>query len=306
MSENVIPTFQVQQYSSNVELLLQQMGSRLSGTVRTDSHFGKQASPVDQVGAVDAQKVTTRFAPMGRVDAATDRRWVYPVDYDLPQLIDSFDKLRLITDPESVYVQNAVQAMGRARDREILEALFADAKTGESGGTTTALPSAQVVSLDEGGTNSSLNVPKLRAAKRILMAANVDLDNDPLYCVVDSVNHDALLNEIQIVSADFNGADMPVLKEGKVTRFLGINFIHTELAVEAARLGTDDQATSTTSKQLPVYTRSGMHMGIWGDIETAVTQREDLQGRPWQAYVKQTVGATRLEEQCVVKVWCAA
>jgi hypothetical protein len=306
MSENVIPTFQVQQYSSNVALLLQQMGTRLSSTVMTGSHVGKQASPVDQVGAVTAQKVTTRFAPMGRVDAATDRRWVYPTDYDLPQLIDSFDKLRLITDPESVYVTNAVYAMGRARDEEILDAMFAAANTGESGGTSTSFLAGNVVSLDEGGTNSNLNVPKLRAAKRLLMSHDVDLDNDPLYCVVDSVNHDALLNEIQIVSSDYNGADMPVLKEGKVTRFLGINFIHTELSIAASRLGTDDQTTSTTSKQLPVYTKSGLHMGIWGDISSSVTTRNDLQGEPWQAYVKQTVGATRVEEKRVVKIWCAA
>ena len=191
-------------------------------------------------------------------------------------------------------------------EKLILDAMFAAANTGESGGTSTSFLAGNVVSLDEGGTNSNLNVPKLRAAKRLLMSHDVDLDNDPLYCVVDSVNHDALLNEIQIVSSDYNGADMPVLKEGKVTRFLGINFIHTELSIAASRLGTDDQTTSTTSKQLPVYTKSGLHMGIWGDISSSVTTRNDLQGEPWQAYVKQTVGATRVEEKRVVKIWCAA
>ena len=100
MSANVIPTFQVEQFSTNVNLLLQQKGSKLAGAVTRGSHVGKQASPVDQIGAVEARKVINRFAPMGRVDAPTDRRWVFPVDYDLPQLIDSVDKLRLLTDPE--------------------------------------------------------------------------------------------------------------------------------------------------------------------------------------------------------------
>ena len=65
MSINV-PDHFVQEYSTNINLLLQQNGSKLSGTVMTGSHTGKQASPVDQVGAVEANRVTTRFAPMGR------------------------------------------------------------------------------------------------------------------------------------------------------------------------------------------------------------------------------------------------
>jgi hypothetical protein len=103
MSVN-LPTHFVQQYSTNIALLLQQKGSKLRNTVMTGNHVGKQASPVDQIGKVEMQVVASRFAPMGRVDAPTDRRWVFPSDFDLPQLIDDFDKLRLITDPSSAYV----------------------------------------------------------------------------------------------------------------------------------------------------------------------------------------------------------
>lgn len=121
MSVN-IPTHYVQQYSTNISLLLQQRGSKLRGTVLTGSHVGKAASPVDQIGKVEMQPVTTRFAQMGRVDAPTDRRWVYPSDFDLPQLIDTFDKLRTITDPSSAYVQNAVMAAGRQFDKLLCSA----------------------------------------------------------------------------------------------------------------------------------------------------------------------------------------
>ena len=53
-----IPTWYVQQYSTNIQLLLQQKGSKLAGAVMRGTHVGKQASPVDQVGAINAQKVT--------------------------------------------------------------------------------------------------------------------------------------------------------------------------------------------------------------------------------------------------------
>lgn len=292
MSVN-IPTHYVQQYSSNIELLLQQKGSKLRGSVLSGPHVGKQASPVDQYGAVAAQKVTGRFNAMPRVDAPTDRRWVFPQDYDLPQLIDQFDKLRLITDPESSYVTNAVYAMGRSQDDEIIDAFFGDAKTGESGGTTTSFPAGQLIDVQFGASSDvGLTVAKLREAKKILMAAEVDMDMESVTAVVTAKQHDDLLAEAQVISTDFN--DRPVLVEGTVTRFLGINIKHCE------RLDTNAQS----ERRVPVYAQSGMYLGMWNDIETSISRRNDLRGEPWQAYVLGTFGATRLEEKKVVEIQC--
>jgi hypothetical protein len=275
MSTNVIPTFQVQEFSTNVNLLLQHKGSKLRNLVMNGMHTGKSASPVDQIASVAAQRVTSRFAAMGRVDAATDRRWVYPIDYDLPQLIDSFDKLRLITDPEAQYITNAVYAMGRAIDTEIITAFLASANTGEAGGTSTAFTSGNEIDVAVGGTNSRLNVAKLRAVREVALGNHIDLDADPLYCGITAKDDSALLNEIQIISSDFNGGDRPVLKDGKLDRFLGINFVHCEL-IETVAAGTNEV-------NLPVWTKSGMHLGMWQDIKASVSQRNDLQGEPWQA-----------------------
>lgn len=303
MSVN-IPVHYVQQYSTNLQLLLQQRGSKLRDTVTVGSYIGKQASPVDQVAAITAQKVIGRFNPMGRVDAALDRRWVFPNDYDLPQLIDTFDKLRLLTDPQSTYAVNAMYAMGRAMDDEIITAYFGTAKTGENGGTSTTFGTTlttaggQNVGVGVGGATSGLNVAKLREAKRRLMANEVDVESDPLVCVVTATQHDNLLNEVQVVSADFGWKDAPVLKEGKLERFLGINFKHCERITT----GTDDAAG--TSRQVPLYAKSGMHLGIWNDIQNSIDQRKDLQGLPYQLYSMGTFGATRLEEKKIVRVWC--
>lgn len=288
-----IPAHFVQQYSSNIELLLQQKGSKLRGSVMEGRHVGKQASPVDQVGSISMQPVTSRFGAMGRVDAALDRRWVFPNDFDLPQLIDSYDKLRLLTDPNSAYVQNAVYAAGRKMDELVIAALNGTAKTGETGSTSTALPNAQKIAVGFGAASDvGLTVAKLREAKRLLMAANLDLNNEQLYCVVKATQHDNLLAEIQVISSDFNG-DMPVLKEGKLDRFLGINFIHSELL-----------ESSSGDVLVPVYAKSGVHLGLWNDISTDISQRKDLQGLPWQAYCYMTAGATRLEEAKVVQIAC--
>lgn len=284
---------QAQQYAMNIELLLQQQGSKIRQAVTVGSHKGKAASPVDQLGSIEAIPAAGRFAPMGRVDAALDRRWCYPVDWELPQLVDNFDLLKQFTDPKSAYVQNAVNALGRKMDAAILAAINGTAKTGVEGGTSTTLPSAQKVAVGFGAASSTgLTVAKLREAKRILMAADLDMERESLFCVVKAKQHDNLLAEMQVISLDFN--ERPVMMEGKVTRFLGINFIHSEL-LEAS--GSNDLC--------PVFAKSGVYLGLWNDIETAMSIREDLSSRPWQAYAKASFGATRLEEERVVQITCA-
>lgn len=291
-----IPLFYVQQYSSNIQLKLQQKGSRLSQAVMSGNHVGSQASPVDQFGAINANKVVNRYAPISPVDAPTDRRWVFPQDYDLAQYLDTFDKLRLLIDPMSSYVTNSVYAMGRAKDQEILNGLLGTNYTGNAGTTTTSLPSGQVVSVQQGAASSTnLTVAKLREGKRILLTNEVDLDQDEIYMAINGTNHDSLLAEVQVISTEFN--DKPVMVEGKVVRFLGVNLIHTELV----STGTDDQ--SGTSTALPMWAKSGGYAGIWMDMITDVSQRKDLQSLPYQAYVMGTFGGTRLEEKKVCKVW---
>lgn len=300
MSANY-PQLYAEEFSTNVNLLLQTKGSKLRPLLMPGTHVGNQASPVDQVGSVEAQQVTSRFAPMNRIDAPVDRRWVFPQDWDLPQMVDSFDKLRLISDPESVYVTNALYGLGRRFDDAILTSMFGTASTGVNGATSTVFKTANVVSVDTGGVASSLNVAKLRAGRKLLMSYEVDLDNDPIYCAITSAESDALLNEIQVVSSDFNGGGAkPVLQDGIINRFLGINFIHCERVHLQA--GTDDQ--NGTSNPVPMWAKSGMHFGVWSDITTDVSQRKDVQGLPWQIYAKATFGATRLEEKKIIKIWC--
>lgn len=294
MSQN-IPSHYAQQYADTIQLLLQQRGSRLRDTVSFKGITGaKAAVPVDQIGKVEATKRTTRYPPLVPGDTPHERPWVYPFDYDWNDLIDSIDKLRLLTDPQSAYVQNGTYAMGRAQDREIISSFFADRKTGEAGATTTSFPAAQQVSVSHGATGAvGLTVAKMREAKRLLMAAEVDLENDPVYMALTAKQHDNLLAEIQIVSLDFN--EKPVLVEGKITRFLGFELKHTEL------LSTN----SSSYRRIPAYAKSGMCLAMWNDITTDVSIRRDLAGLPVQVYVFGTFGSTRLEEAKVVEIPCS-
>lgn len=291
-----IPTHFVQQYTSNVQLLLQQKGSKLRGAVMSATQTGKQAVAVDQWGAVAAAKRLGRYQPLLPQDTPADRRWVFPNDYDWNDLIDNFDKLRMISDPQSSYVTNGTYAMGRAIDDEIISGLLGDNKTGESGATSTGTLAAfnsgsQLVGTNIGGANSNLNLDKLRNAKKILMQNEVDVDNDPLFIAMTASQHDALLAETQVVSLDYN--TKPVLVDGRITSFMGFNFVTLERLPKAA-----------TVRSCIAWAKSGAHLGLWEDIKTDVRQRADLSSLPWQVYVEGTFGATRLEEKKVVQINC--
>ena len=292
MSFNITTHF-VQQYTTNVQLLLQQKGSKLRNTVTVGSYTGKAAKAIEQVGPVTAQKRTIRHGDTPLISTPADARWVFPVDYEWADLIDDQDKLRMLIDPTSSYSQNGAYALGRAMDDEIISAFFADAKTGENGSTTTSFGANQDVVVATGSTGATgLNISKLREAKKILMANEVDIDNDPLFCIITAQQHDDLLNEAQAISLDYN--TRPVLVDGKITAFMGFNFIHTE------RLPVN----SSSQRRVPAFAKSGMHLGLFNDINTMISERAD-KGYATQVYVKGTFGATRTEEGKVVEIVCA-
>ncbi len=294
MADNIASVYAVQ-YGTNISLLLQQKGSKLRSSVQTGSYKGKQSEVVTQYGATAARAVSTRYSPIVPVNTPNARRWVFPEDFDWADLIDNFDKLRLLADPQSAYAQNGLYAMGRAMDDVIINGMLGDNKTGEAGGTTTGFDTTnQRVAVNYAASgNVGLTVDKLREARRILMENEVDLDAEPVYCAISAEQHDDLLGQIQVVSSDFN-SDTPVMKDGKVMQFLGINFIHSE------RL-----PTSSGHRRCPVWVPSGVHLGMWNDIMSDITQRRDLSSHPYQVYLMGTFGATRTEEKKVVDILCA-
>lgn len=291
MTQNLTGHY-VTQFTSNMQLLLQQKQSALRPYVDMGAHVGSAAVPVDQIGKVEALSVTSRFAPITDQDIPTDRRWVYPQDKRIATLIDHFDKLRLLADPMSGYSQSISAGMNRSIDDIIIGGMFNSANTGVAGGTAVPFATANQVSVDVGGTASGLNVAKLRKARQLLMSYFVD-PSETIYCAVTSKQIDNLLNEVQVVSSDFNM--VKPLVDGVVTRFMGITFIPCERLT----------ANASSYRRVPVWVKSGVHLGIWNDVRADLTQRKDLEGLPWQLYTDMTIGATRLEENKIIELPCA-
>ncbi len=289
-----IPTHFVSQFSTAVELLLQQKGSKLRANIRTGMHRGKGASPVNQFGAIEAQAPAGRFAPLVRTDAPVSRRWVYPSDFEIAQLIDEFDMLKIIEDPKGAYAENAAYAMARKMDDLIIAAALATSAIGETGSGTEAFDTTNFsVAADYGAAGEvGLTWKKLAHARAILREASVDLENETLTLVIGPEQEENLLNEATVISSDFN--PKPTVVEGKVTRFAGFDIV---VSNRLALVNTDDRACF-------VFAKSGMYLGIWQDMQNTVSRRDDLSSLPWQLHTAASFGATRLEQGKVVRILC--
>jgi len=308
----------VQQYSTNIMMLLQQQGSRLRNAVMNYSFVGKAASMAEQFGSVTPVRNQSRHSDTPLISTPQDKRWIYPNDYDWADLIDNQDRLRMLIDPAGPYTQAGVMAMGRAMDDEIISGFLNANNTGENGTVSTSTlyaynSNSQSVAATVGASAATgLNIAKLRAAKRVLLAAEVDVDNDPLYCVISAKQHDDLLNEAQAISLEYN--TKPVLVDGKISSFMGFNFIHSERIPGAANFNTainpaissaDSDGSYVTGSRwmVPVFAKSGMALGLWNDIQASVDRRPDKRNS-YQVYVTGTFGGARLEEKRCVIINC--
>ena len=286
MSSQITTAF-VQQYSSNVQLLSQQKGSLLRNAVRVESQVGKNAF-YDQVGSATAQKRLSRHADTPQIDTPHARRRVSLVDYEYADLIDDQDKVRTLIDPTSPYSQATAFAMGRAIDDEIVSAAFGTAYTGETGSTSTTIPSGQQVGV--GSPAAGLTIAKLVEAKQLLDEANVDTTL-PRYVAVAPEQLADLLNITTVTSSDYN--TVKALVQGEIDTFLGFKFIvSTRLSSETG-----------TNRRVIAWAEDGLLLSIGKDITAKIDERAD-KGYATQVYYAMSIGATRMEEEKVVEIKC--
>jgi len=285
------------QFSTNIELLLQQMGSLLRGKIREGFHVGKMASPINQIGAISSQAPAGRFAPLQRVDANLVRRWVFPQERELPQLVDQFDEYQTIVDPKSMYAQNTAMAFGRDWDDAIIAAFFGTAQTGQDAanltGETASTTTYGVSDTFGSSASTGLTVAKIIEARRIMRHYHVDVDTDPLSLLIGSKQESDLLQQVQVVSTEF--ADRPILTNGKLTQFLGFDITVSE------RLSPG----TASLRQCYAWAKSGMYLGMWKDMEVQMDRRVDLSSQPWQIYAKHMYGATRTQLGKVIQILAA-
>ena len=286
---NQITTAFVQQYSSNVQMLSQQMGSVLREAVDVETIVGKNAF-FDQVGKTTAVLRTSRHSDTPQVDTPHSRRRVSLADYEWADLIDNADKVRMLIDPTSSYAKAAAAAMGRAMDDVVIAALGGTAYTGETGSTSVSLPSGQKPY--SASQTDGLTIAKLLNAKKILDLADVD-PSLPRFIVCGPTQISDLLNTTEVKSSDYN--TVKALAQGQLDSFLGFKFIVSN------RLKFD--ATNTDDRLAYAFTSDAIKLAIGKDVMARIDERAD-KSYSTQVYYCMSIGATRMEEEKVVEIAC--
>mgnify|MGYP001284783063 CR=1 FL=1 len=128
-------------------------------------------------------------------------------DWNAAEYSDIFMQQKVNFDERQELVQVVANAIGRRQDQLILDALTAS-------GTSLA------VGNDVGGTDTNLNVAKLREAKKLLDKGNVPPQDR--HMVIHANSLASLLSETAVTSTDFN--TVKALVSGEVDTFLGFKF----------------------------------------------------------------------------------
>lgn len=284
MSTQITTAF-VNQFSSNVQMLSQQMGSIFRNTVDSESVTGEKAF-FDQVGSAAAVKRTSRHGDTPTMDTPHSRRMVTMDSWEWADLIDDADKVRMLIDPTSSYAKAAAAAMGRAMDDEIIAAATGTALTGKTGSTSTSLPSANQIAHG----SADLTIAKLLAAKKQLDINEVD-PSIPRYMAVSPDQIEALLGTTQVTSADFN--TVKALASGQVDSFMGFRFIVSNRLAKTGDIRT-----------CFAWAEDGIKLAIGKDVMAKIDERAD-KSYSTQVYYCMTMGVTRMEEAKVIQVECS-
>ena len=327
---NVIETAFVKQFGNTLDLLTQTKGGKFTGKCLEESIEGEQKF-YDQLDSVVATEAT-RSSSTGTTNTFADspdnfiehkRRMVEATPYDLGLMLDRFDKVEMLVNPESQYTQQMVHALNRKKDIEFLKGVYGAAKTGKAGGGTAAQLS-QVVA-KEVGLNTGMTLNKLIEARKTFEAAGVDLD-DPLnkaYVAMHPKQLHQLLTEEKVTSSDY--AAIKALVAGDINSFYGFEFITSNLIPFTNAAGTNvydnggatrDFSSTWSSADAPVdgdttgdracfaWVHSGIRQVTNPAIETEIDKRADKRFN-WYAYAAMRTGAVRMEETKVVLIEAA-
>ena len=284
MSVQITTAF-VNQFSSNIQMLSQQMGSLLRNAVDVDTVNGEKAF-FDQVGSAAAVLRTTRHADTPLIDTPHSRRMVTMSDYEYADLIDDQDKVRLLVDPTSTYARAAAAAMGRAMDDVIISAALGTSLTGKDGTTSTAFDSNNQIAVGAAG----LTLAKLIEAKEILDSNDVD-PSIPRYIAVSPKQITNLLDDPEVTSADYN--TVRALVKGELDTYVGFKFVTTN------RLGLDGSG----DRRCFAWAMDGIKLAVGKEPTARIDERAD-KSYATQVYYCMSVGATRMEEAKVVEIIC--
>jgi hypothetical protein len=170
-------------------------------------------------------------------------------DWNAADYTDLFNQAEVNFDEQKELAFVISSAMGRRDDQLIIDALDA------------ANQANQTVATSIGGTNTGLNLAKLRKAKRLLDAAGVPSGDRAFTCSAIGMN-DQLLGTTEATSADYNS--VRALVQGEVDTFVGFKFVMIEDRDEGGL------ALASNSRSNFAFHKDAMGLAVGIDMRTEI------------------------------------
>ena len=201
-------------------------------------------------------------------------------DYIAAEYSDIFNQQKVNFNERQELVQVVSGAIARRMDQVVLDALSA------SGTTAT-------VSNDIGGTDSNLNVTKLREAKNLLDTNNVPMEGRTILLHANSLQ--SLLGETEVTSSDFN--TVKALVTGEVNTFMGFRFI---------TFGDRDEGglpiDGSSDRTLYAFHRDALGLGVGMGQQSRVDYIPEKTS--FLVASMFSAGAVAIDDEGIVKITC--
>jgi len=201
-------------------------------------------------------------------------------DYIAAEYSDIFNQQKVNFNERQELVQVVSGAIARRMDQVVLDAL-------------TAASSPETVGNDVGGTDTDLNIEKLREAKKKLDKNNVPSEGRCMLIHANSLS--SLLGETEVTSADF--ASVKALVTGDVDTFMGFKFI-TFGDRDEGGLAVDGSSDRTLFAFHRDAVGLGIGMGQQSRVDYIPEKTSFLVASMFSA------GAVAIDDEGIVKITC--
>src|SRR5262245_45969475 len=271
-------------------------------TMREEGVTGK-TFPFQYLAAAELTQITVRDGDTTYLNPVKSKRRAVLLDFGGAILVDDFDKLKTLTNPQNEYVILLGRARSRQEDRMVLSVpglaaagaagtaiggalgLATTVDEGAESSATSALPAAQqIVHGSTGGT-----IAKILDAKQKMDDA--DVDDDDRYFFYSPRFMRKLLTDTQATSSDYN--TIRALDAG------GFPMDQTWLGYKwrrSTRLPKSGNIRSCIALQ-----KNGVGYAI-SLLGMTDVHRNPAKWNNVQAMIKMSAGAVRIEDVCVVQI----
>ena len=114
---------------------------------------------------------------------------------------------------------------------------------------------------------------------------------EKIYCAISAEEELLLLQDNKIINRDFSAGQ--VLDKGIIGSWLGINFIRTELLKYPVNY----------VREILLFTDQAIALGLPGEVFMRAGENPDKKYQS-QMYIELNFGATRIEDEKIVKIRC--